>query len=93
MVRKKKKKTNASRGITINSRYHDEFGKLTEHVRIKIRKLREHCGLTQEQMQEFEINLRQFQRIENGETENMTLANLFKIAKALQVDCSTLLEK
>lgn len=73
------------RGITKESPYFREFEKFTEGVRKNIRQLREEKGLTQEQMMEFDINLRQFQRIESGETKNITLANLFKIAKALEV--------
>ncbi len=43
-------------------------------------------------MQEFELSLRQFQRIEKGETRNITLSNLFKLSKAFKVSLSKLLD-
>jgi len=44
-------------------------------------------------MQTFELSLRQYQRIEQGETTNITLSNLYKIAKALDVKFHELFTK
>jgi len=43
-------------------------------------------------MQQFELSFRQYQRIEKGETKNITLANLYKIAKAFKISPSELLD-
>jgi DNA-binding Xre family transcriptional regulator len=43
-------------------------------------------------MEDYEISLRQFQRIESGATTNITLSNLFRIARALQISLSDLLD-
>ena len=80
------------RGIDRNSIYFGEFERLAKGLRHKINQLRQSKGLTQEQMQDFELNLRQFQRIESGETKNITLSNLFKIAKAFHISISELLK-
>jgi len=47
---------------------------------------------SQEQMVALDINLRQLQRIESGETRNITLSNLFKIAKALKLQVTELMD-
>ena len=88
------KKINLSqkRGIHKASGYYKEFIRFSERVRERIKQLREEKGLTQEQMQDFELNLRQFQRIENGDTINITLSNLFKLAKALGIQPYELLK-
>lgn len=88
------KKTSSSqkRGIHKASGYYKEFIRFSEKVRERIKQLREEKGLTQEQMQDFELNLRQFQRIESGDTINITLSNLFRIAKALGIQPFELLK-
>ena len=73
------------RGIDEDSRYSAEFTRFTNQLRLRIIELRKRKGLTQEDMQAFELSLRQYQRIEQGETTNITLSNLFKIANALDV--------
>lgn len=80
------------RGIAEDSTFFKEFNRFSRKIREKINELRAQQGLTQEQMEEFEINLRQFQRIESGDTKNITLANLFKIAKALGVKPAKLID-
>ncbi len=42
-------------------------------------------------MMQFELSLRQFQRIENNETSNITLSNIYKIAKAFNIEPKDLL--
>lgn len=80
------------RGIDKNSIYFDEFAIFTEKLRGKIRQLRKEKKLTQEEMENFELSLRQFQRIESGATINVTLSNLYKISKALNISLSQLLD-
>lgn len=91
-MRKRGRAGYQSRGINKDSVYFEEFGRFCAKVRQKILRLRQEKGLTQEQMQDFELNLRQFQRIESGETKNITLANLFKIARAFHVKLSDLID-
>lgn len=79
------------RGIDKRSAYYAEYRDFTKQIRDNIRRLRLARQLTQEQMEEFELNWRQFQRIESGETANPTLAYLFRIAKALRVSLAELL--
>ena len=80
------------RGIDNNSSYYEEFHDFTEKLQAKISELRRENGLTQEDMERFELSLRQYQRIENGDTVNVTLSNLFKIAKAFKLDINQLLD-
>lgn len=80
------------RGINNDSAYYDEFSDFTQRLSEKIRSLRKNNGLTQEDMMQFELSLRQFQRIENNETANMTLSNVFKIAKAFGIEPKDLLD-
>jgi len=89
---KARQKSAQKRGITGTSKYFEEFERFAKRVRRKIARLRSDSGLTQEQMQDFELNLRQFQRIEGGETKNITLTNLFKIAKALGIKPTQLID-
>jgi len=79
------------RGIDKNSEYFGEFEKLTAGLRSRIIELRKKKGLTQEDMEKYELSLRQYQRIEQGETTNITLSNLFKIAKAFDISLHDLL--
>ncbi len=89
---KKKFKSIQKRGIHRQSNYFEEFEKFSRKIHLKIAELRATQGLTQEQMQDFELNLRQFQRIEAGDTKNITLSNLFKLAKAFGLEPYQLLK-
>lgn len=80
------------RGISEESSYFHEFHRFSRKVRERICKLRLEKGLTQEQMEDYELNLRQFQRIESGDTCNVTLSYLFRIAMALGVKPSELID-
>lgn len=91
MTKGRKKAIANARGINEDSPYFAEFIKLSKRIQQNIRKYRQEQNLTQEQMEDFGLNLRQFQRIENGETRNITLANLFKISKALNIEVGDLL--
>jgi len=85
-------KKSGNRGIGEDSQYCESFDRFCSKLRRKINRLRTERGLTQEDMQEFELSLRQFQRIEKGETRNITLSNLFKLSKAFKVSLSKLLD-
>jgi ribosome-binding protein aMBF1 (putative translation factor) len=80
------------RGISKESTYFREFEKFAERVRQRIISLRSEKGLTQEGMQEYELNLRQVQRIESGETKNLTLSYIFRLAKAFGIKPSELID-
>jgi len=80
------------RGIDSESVYHAEFQRFTKKLNKRIYELRKENGYTQEDMEQFELSYRQFKRIESGETINMTLSNLFKIAKAFKLKPHELLD-
>ena len=80
------------RGIDSDSAYHNEFQRFTKKLKKRIYELRKENGYTQEDMEKFELSYRQFKRIESGETINMTLSNLFKIAKAFKLKPHELLD-
>ena len=80
------------RGIDSNSAYYAEFQRFTKKLKKRIYELRKESGYTQEDMEKFELSYRQFKRIESGETINMTLSNLFKIAKAFKLKPHELLD-
>ncbi len=82
----------AARGINEQSVHYNAFNRFSAKLRRRIIHLRSERNLTQEDMQQFELSLRQYQRIEKGETKNITLANLYKIAKAFKVPISELLD-
>lgn len=79
-------------GIDGDSRYGKEFQRFTLKLRKRVQTLRLERGLTQEDMLSVGISLRQYQRIESGETENVTLASLYLIAKALKLSLAELLD-
>ncbi len=72
--------------------HYNAFHRDSAKLRRRITQLRIECGYTQEDMQQFELSLRQYQRIESGETKNITFANLYKIAKAFKIRFSDLFE-
>ncbi|MCH6256092.1 helix-turn-helix domain-containing protein [Puniceicoccaceae bacterium K14] len=92
MANKYKQSTPSSRGINEDSAYYNSFNRFSAKLRSRIITLRGERDLTQEDMQQFELSLRQYQRIEKGETTNITLANLYKISKALKVTPAELLD-
>lgn len=80
------------RGIDKDSIFFEEFSDFTEQLRKRIRKIRKEKKHTQEEMMKFELSVRQFQRIESGNTVNVTLSNLYKISKALDIPLHQLLD-
>ena len=81
-----------TRGVNEQSIHYNAFNDYSARLRRRIIQLRNERNLTQEDMQQYELSLRQYQRIEKGETKNITLANLYKIAKAFQIEVSDLLD-
>tara|TARA_R110000822_G_scaffold59736_31_gene149178 strand:+ start:4190 stop:4441 length:252 start_codon:yes stop_codon:yes gene_type:complete len=79
------------RSIDPGNPLHNEFQQLSQLLRKRIVSLRHQNGFTQEDMQAFGLSLRQYQRIESGETENITLANLYRIAQGFNMSVSELL--
>ena len=80
------------RGIDTDSAYYKDFQRFTKKLRKRIHELRMESGYSQEDMEKFELSYRQYKRIESGETSNMTLSNLFKIAKAFKMKPHELLD-
>lgn len=80
------------RGIKERSPYYGDYSRFCALLRQRILSLRKERGLTQEQMEDYDLSLRQYQRIESGETTNITLSNLFRISKALHISVADLLD-
>ena len=79
------------RSIEPGTSLYSDFQKFSQQLRKRILSLRHQKGFTQEDMQALGLSLRQYQRIESGETENITLANLYRIARAFDLSVSELL--
>ena len=71
--------------------YQDEFQVFSLTMRQRIIEQRKARGLTQEEMQAAGLSLRQYQRIESGETENVTIGSLFRICRVLDMELVELL--
>lgn len=71
-----------------DSIYYHEFLQLQEKLQKRIVALRNEKNLVQEDMAEYELSVRQYQRMETDPTAIVSLWQLFKIAKAhnLKVD-------
>lgn len=79
------------RSIEPGTPLYSDFQKFSQQLRERVVSLRHQKGFTQEDMQTLGLSLRQYQRIESGETENITLANLYRIAHAFDISVSELL--
>jgi len=71
-----------------DSAYYDEFLQLQEKLQKRIVALRNNKNMVQEDMADYELSLRQYQRMEQDPQTIVSLWQLFKIAKAhgLKVD-------
>jgi len=74
------------------SAYYKDFLKLQKRLCKKIKSLREEQGHTQEDMTEFELSLRQYQRMEQDPTSIVSLWQLYKIAAAFNISIDELLK-
>ncbi|MDH5180264.1 MAG: hypothetical protein OEZ39_08145 [Gammaproteobacteria bacterium] len=75
-----------------SSRYFKEYSKFQEKLRMKIVALREESRYTQEDMADFELSLRQYQRMEQDPSAIVSLWQVFKIAKAHGLTINDLLD-
>ena len=75
-----------------DSIYYEEFIELQKKLRDKIFLLRKNRDFVQEDMADYEISVRQYQPMEQDPTAISSLWQLFKIAKAHNLNVSQLLE-
>ncbi|MCT2530142.1 hypothetical protein N2382_04650 [SAR92 clade bacterium H921] len=75
-----------------DSIYYEEFIELQKKLRDKIFLLRKNRDFVQEDMADYELSVRQYQRMEQDPTAISSLWQLFKIAKAHNLNVSQLLE-
>jgi len=77
---------------TPDSVYYQEFMELQEKLRKKILRLRKDKHLVQEDMSNYELSVRQYQRMEQDPTAISSLWQLFKIAKVHDLKINELLD-
>jgi hypothetical protein len=75
-----------------DSIYYDEFMQLQNKLRDKTIRLRKSRDLVQEDMADYELSVRQYQRMEQDPTAIVSLWQVFKIAKAHNLDIHELLD-
>ena len=74
-----------------DSIYYDEFLQFQEKLQERIVSLRNKRNLVQEDMAEYELSVRQYQRMEQDPTAIVSLWQLYKIAKAHNLEIDELL--
>ena len=72
--------------------YYDEFMQLQRKLRARIVSLRKNRNLVQEDMADYELSVRQYQRMEQDPTAIVSLWQIFKLAKAHNLDVHELLD-
>ena len=75
-----------------DSIYYDEFMQIQKKLRARIVELRKHRDMVQEEMADYELSVRQYQRMEQDPTAIVSLWQVFKIAKAHNLDIHELLD-
>ncbi|MDB2594156.1 hypothetical protein N9X86_02195 [Porticoccaceae bacterium] len=75
-----------------DSIYYDEFIQLQKKLRDRILLLRKSRDMVQEDMADYELSVRQYQRMEQDPTAIVSLWQLFKLAKAHDLDIYELLD-
>lgn len=75
-----------------DSIYYDEFLELQQKLHRRIRALRKSRGMVQEDMANYELSVRQYQRMEEDPTAIVSLWQIFKLAKAHDLDVHELLD-
>jgi len=73
-----------------DSAYYDEFLQLQEKLQKRIVTLRNNKNMVQEDMADYELSLRQYQRMEQNPQAIVSLWQLFKIPKAHGLDVDAL---
>lgn len=80
------------RGFSQESQYTKDYDGFMVKVRQNISRIRSEKKMTIEALAEYEMSVRQIKRILNGEVGNFTMAYLYKIAKALKMKPSDLID-
>ena len=75
-----------------DSAYYDEFLQLQEKLQKRIVSLRKNGHLVQEDMADYELSIRQYQRMEQDPTAIVSLWQVFKLAKAHNLEVHELLD-
>ncbi|MGB1868449.1 MAG: helix-turn-helix domain-containing protein [Porticoccaceae bacterium] len=75
-----------------DSIYYDEFMQLQRKLRARIVSLRKNRNLVQEDMADYELSVRQYQRMEQDPTAIVSLWQIFKLAKAHNLNVHELLD-
>lgn len=75
-----------------DSAYFEEFQQFQRKLSARIRELRLKHGYNQEDMVDFELSLRQYQRMEQDPQSVVSLWQLYKLAKAFGVSISELVD-
>ena len=75
-----------------DSIYYDEFIQLQKKLRDRILLLLKSRDMVQEDMADYELSVRQYQRMEQDPTAIVSLWQLFKLAKAHDLDIHDLLD-
>ena len=75
-----------------DSAYYDEFLQLQEKLQKRIVSLRKNGYLVQEDMADYELSIRQYQRMEQDPTAIVSLWQVFKLAKAHNLEVHELLD-
>lgn len=74
------------------SAYYKEFRRFQLRLQKRIRALRKQKAYSQGDMTKFELSMRQYQRMEQDPTAIVSLWQLYKIAKALDLSIDELLD-
>lgn len=74
------------------SAYYKDFQRFQQKLCKKIKNLREEQGYTQEDMTDFELSLRQYQRMEQDPTSIVSLWQIYKLAKAFSLNVDEFLK-
>lgn len=72
--------------------HYDDFVQFQKKLHGKIIGLRKAHGYSQEDMTEFELSLRQYQRMEQDPTSIVSIWQLFKMARAYDLDLKDLVD-
>ena len=88
----KRTKRSGIRGFDTHSAHSKDYEKFILKVRHNSNRLRLEKELTIEALAEQELSVRQVKRILGGEVQNFTVAYLYKIAKALGIKPSELVD-
>jgi transcriptional regulator with XRE-family HTH domain len=74
------------------SAYFEEFQQFQRKLSARIKELRLAHGYKQEDMLEFELSLRQYQRMEQDPQSIVSLWQLYKLAKAFDIEVNDLVD-